>query len=332
MSFLTPTAAECDRTSDHFDGRRFHNQVRSVHRSITDFVKWMRNREPGQWETLTAVEPGQRPPERCASLRATFINHSTVLLQVNGVNILTDPIWSRRASPFSWIGPTRVRPPGIRFEDLPPIDVVLISHSHYDHMDIPTLKSLKAAHNPLFVVGLGSAAVLRRHGISNVQELDWWQQLAIGEDITLSGVPAQHFSQRTPWDRDKRLWLGYVLQSPSGAIYFAGDTGMGPHFEQIRQCFGPMTLSLLPIGAYKPRWFMAPMHLSPHEAVLVHQQLQSDYSIGIHFGTFELADDSRDEPVEELSRMRAKEGISAGRFQVLDFGEGLDIPQGKGGE
>jgi len=312
--------------SDHFDGERFHNQLVFEHRSFADFIRWMWHRQPAQWQTVAAAEPGPRPPARGTSLRATFVNHATVLLQTVEMNILTDPIWSVRASPLSSLGPTRVRPPGIRFEELPAIDVVLISHDHYDHMDLPTLKRLKAEHDPLFVVGLGNAVLLQQAGIEKVKELDWWQRLDLSPSTSLSGVPAQHFSQRTMRDRDKRLWLGYVIHAPEGEIYFAGDTGMGPHFEQIRQRFGPMRLSLLPIGAYKPRWFMSAVHLSPREAVIAHQQLQSEYAIGIHYGTFRLADDGQHEACRELALARQEEGVSDERFWVLGFGEGREIP------
>lgn len=314
------------RVSDHFDGERFHNLLPSAHRSFSDFLRWMWNRQPGEWLPVAETKTGPPPPPRVDSLRATFVNHSTVLLQTAGMNILTDPVWSHRASPFSWLGPARVRQPGIRFEDLPPVDLVLISHSHYDHLDLPTLKRLQAAHDPLFLAGLGTAGLLHKAGIAKVRELDWWQRLELSPAVAVSGVPAQHFSQRTLRDRDKRLWLGYVVHTPAGHIYFAGDTGMGPHFTRIRERFGPMHLSLLPIGAYKPRWFMSAVHLSPHEAVLVHQQLQSEYAIAIHFGTFQLADDGQDEAIRDLARAREELGVSAERFRVLGFGEGRDIP------
>jgi L-ascorbate metabolism protein UlaG (beta-lactamase superfamily) len=312
--------------SDHFDGERFHNQVVFAHRSFADLIRWMWSRQPAQWQAVPAAEPGPPPPARGTSLRATFVNHATVLLQTAEMNILTDPIWSMRASPIHSLGPSRVRPPGIRFEALPSIDVVLISHNHYDHMDLPTLKRLKAEHDPLFVVGLGNGVLLQREGIEKVSELDWWQRLDLSPSTAVSGVPAQHFSQRTMRDRDKRLWLGYVIHAPEGELYFAGDTGMGPHFAQIRQRFGPMRLSLLPIGAYKPRWFMSAVHLSPREAVIAHKQLQSDYSIGIHYGTFRLADDSQNEPLSDLVQARKEEGVSDERFWVLGFGEGRFIP------
>lgn len=308
--------------SDHFDGERFINPGQVEHHSFGDFLRWMWEREPGAWQAVPDAKPGPKPPPRGTSLHATFVNHSTVLLQTAELNILTDPIWSERASPVSWAGPKRVRPPGIRFQDLPPIDLVLISHNHYDHMDLSTLLRLKERFDPLFIVGLGNAVLLQSEGIDRVKELDWWQPLELTPGTTLNGVPAQHFSHRWMGDRDKRLWMGYVIQSPEGAIYFAGDTGMGPHFQQIRERFGPMRLSMLPIGAYQPRWFMSAVHTSPREAVQAHRILQSDYSIAIHFGTFRLADDARNDPPEALADALIREAVSEDSFLLLGFGEG----------
>jgi len=310
--------------SDHFDGVHFHNLSPFVHQNFRDFLRWLWNRKPGEWAFIAAdaLAPVTPPPCRANSLRATFINHATVLLQTGDLNILTDPIWSKRASPLGWIGPGRARPPGLGFEALPPIDVVLVSHDHYDHMDLPTLIRLKVEHDPLFVVGLGNGELLRNVGIEKIREIDWWQQIALSAKTSVSGVPAQHFSQRRLGDRDKRLWLGFVIHTGEGKIYFAGDTGMGPHFAQIRERFGPMRLSLLPIGAYQPRWFMSGVHLAPYEAVLVHKVLESEHSVAIHFGTFRLADDGQYEAVEELKQARAAANVSDEAFLVLGFGEG----------
>ncbi|MDH5360673.1 MAG: MBL fold metallo-hydrolase [Gammaproteobacteria bacterium] len=326
VSCVTPAAYQ-GPISDHYDGEVFYNQLPLKSHGFGDFLSWMSNREPGSWQEYTEAEYGPKPPARGNSLNATFINHSTVLLQTTDFNIITDPIWSERASPVSWAGPKRVRPPGIRFDDLPVIDIVLISHNHYDHMDLPTLKRLQEKFDPLFIVGLGNSSILHDEGITRVKELDWWESLPLSETTVINGVPAQHFSMRWIGDRNQRLWMGYVIQAPEGNIFFAGDTGMGPHFKQIYQRYGAMRLSLLPIGAYKPRWFMAGVHVSPAESLLAHQQLHSDYSIGIHFGTFQLADDAQDDPLRELELERSKLSISKERFWVLGFGEGRKIPE-----
>ena len=326
VSCVTPAPYQ-GPISDHYDGDVFYNQVPLQQHGFTDLLKWMMNREAGDWQPVTDAKYAAKPPAHGHSLHATFINHATVLLQTSTLNILTDPIWSERASPVSWAGPKRQRPPGIRFEDLPSIDVVLISHNHYDHMDLPTLKRLQQGFDPLFIVGLGNASILMDEGISKVKELDWWESLTLNDNTVINGVPAQHFSMRWLGDRNQRLWMGFVLQAPEGAIFFAGDTGMGPHFQQIYERYGPMRLSLLPIGAYRPRWFMAGVHTAPDEAVLAHQQLHSEYSIGIHFGTFRLADDGQHEPLQDVERALQNSSVSKERFWILDFGEGRQIPE-----
>jgi L-ascorbate metabolism protein UlaG (beta-lactamase superfamily) len=310
--------------SDHFDGERFHNLRAVPHGGFGDFLRWQRTRQRGPWVDRTAP-PGERPPARVNGLRITFVNHATVLVQQDGLNVLTDPIWSERASPFSWIGPRRHHPPGLRFEDLPPIDVVLISHNHYDHLNVATLLRLEAAHHPRFFVGLGNGALLARAGIAKVSELDWWQSAELAPGIKLTAVPSQHFSNRGVFDRDRTLWLGYVVESAAGRSYFAGDTGAGPHFAEIRRRLGPPRLAVLPIGAYRPEWFMGGVHVTPAEAVAAHQALGASTSVAIHFGTFSLADDAQDDPPAALSAALAAQQPRP-RFWVLGFGEGRDVP------
>lgn len=314
--------------SNHFDSKRFHNQQPLQHAGVSDFLYWMLHREPGPWREWTDAAPGALPPPHVTDgrLRVTFVNHSTVLVQMEGLNMLTDPIWSERASPFSWIGPRRVRPPGIRFEDLPPIHVVMISHNHYDHLDLPTLIRLAKEHHPQFIVGLGNAALLESAGIVNIQELDWWQSTELAEGVCLTSTPGQHFAARSLFDRDATLWTGYVVQGTAGAIYFAGDTGYGPHFVQIRERFGPLRLAMLPIGAFRPAWFMSRVHLSPSDAVQAHYALDASTSLAIHYGTFRLGDDGQDEPVETLTQVIKDHGDQTPRFWALDFGEGREVP------
>jgi L-ascorbate metabolism protein UlaG (beta-lactamase superfamily) len=261
------------------------------------------------------------------TLRVTFVNHSTVLLQVDGVNILTDPIWSERCSPVTWAGPRRHRPPGLRFEDLPPIDAVVLSHNHYDHLDLPTLRRLVAAFPRVrLFAGLGNAAFLRGKGLYNVTEVDWWQELPLSRDVTLVSVPAQHFSSRGLCDRDGTLWTGYAFRSSAGLSYFAGDTGYSPHFGEIRERLGPVRLAVLPIGAFRPEWFMDPIHVSPRQAVQAAQDLGSELTVPMHYGTFDLGDDGQQEPVEQLKRALEAAGPAAPRFWVLGFGEGRELP------
>lgn len=310
--------------SDHFDGERFHNQDPAPH-SQGSFFKWMMNRERGPWRKWTDAPPGPPPPERVADgLRITFINHATTLIQMDGVNILTDPIWSDRAFPLRRIGPKRHRPPGIRFDDLPPIDLVLVSHNHYDHLDLPTLERLAARNAPRIAVPLGTSALLARNEIGRAEELDWWESRPVRGPVSVTLVPAQHFSARGFSDRNRNLWGGWVVTGPSGSVYFAGDTGWGPHFAEIRERLGPIRLALIPIGAFRPRWFMKPVHLGPDEAVRAHDVLAAGTSVAIHHGTFALGDDGETEPVTELKKALA-DGKER-RFWTLGFGEGRDVP------
>ncbi len=316
--------------SDHFDGRRFHNRGNVPHDGFLAFLRWQLGRLRGRaipWPRWIDGPPGPPPPERVEGdrLRVTFVNHSTTLLQTGGLNVLTDPIWSGRASPFSGSGPPRHRPPGLRFEDLPPIDTVLLSHNHYDHLDLGSLLRLRREHAPRFVVPLGVGPFLAEFDVGPVTEMDWWQEAPLPADVTVACVPAQHFSGRGLWDRDGTLWCGYVLRGPAGPVYCAGDTGFGGHFEEIAARFGAPRLALLPIGGYLPAWFMSAVHISPPEAVRAHQVLGARTSVAIHFGTFRLADDGEAQPAEELRAALARLG-GAGDFWVLGLGEGRDVP------
>jgi L-ascorbate metabolism protein UlaG (beta-lactamase superfamily) len=314
--------------SDHFDGRRFRNRPVSAHAGFRDFARWRRTRQPGSWTSWTDAPPGEPPPRQVEGdrLRVTYINHATVLVQTRGLNLLTDPIWSDRCSPVPFLGPRRARPPGIRFEDLPPIDLVQISHNHYDHLDLPTLRRLARRDRPRFMTGLGNRRLLVAQGIPACDELDWWQSLDLGTGLRVVGVPACHFSGRSLWDRDGTLWMGFFLETPAGSVYFAGDTARGPHHEEIRTRLGPPRLALLPIGAYRPEWFMSRVHLSPDEALQAHEILGAGTSLGIHFGTFRLADDGQEEPVERIRQLIEARAEPRPRFWILGFGEGRDVP------
>jgi len=308
--------------------RGFRNQTPTGSGRFRDFVKWMRTREPGPWRKWTEIPPSADPPHRVGSgaMRVTFVNHSTVLVQMDGLNVLTDPIWSKRASPVSFAGPKRVHSPGLTWEQLPPIDVALVSHNHYDHLDVATLDRLASEHRPRIFVPLANRAMLVRRGARNVHELDWWESAGVREGIRVTAVPAQHFSGRGFFDRNRALWSGFVVSGPAGAMYFAGDTGFGPHFREIRERLGPPRLALLPIGAYRPEWFMSPVHMSPDEALDAHDVLGAEVSAGIHFGTFRLADDGEQEPSARIEALRQSRSASPPRFWVLGPGEGRDVP------
>jgi L-ascorbate metabolism protein UlaG (beta-lactamase superfamily) len=236
-------------------------------------------------------------------------------------------VWSDRVSPVSFAGPKRVRPPGIRFEDLPPIDVVLVSHNHYDHTDLATLRRLAARDAPLVLAGLGVTAILPR--AVRAAELDWWQSVDVASGVTVAAVPVQHFSGRGLSDRNGTLWTGFVVSAPAGRVFFAGDTGYGPHFREIARRFSGIRLAILPIGAYRPEWFMGPVHETPAQAVDAMRDLGASTALGMHFGTFELTDEGEDEPPADLAKaLDAAEAArgSRPRFWVLGFGEGRDVP------
>lgn len=314
--------------TDHFDGQHFYNSGSGL-RGTGSVLRWLANRKPGPWRKWVDEPPGAPPPERVAGgeIRATFVGHSTVLIQMDGMNIVCDPIWSMRASPFSWIGPRRHRAPGIRFEDLPPIDIVLQSHDHYDHLDVATVSRITSKWHSKFVVPLGLRARFTRKNIAPLElisELDWWESVEVRSNLKITSVPASHFSGRSLNDRNKTLWCGYVIEGPKATVYFAGDTGYGSHFQEIKRRFPRIRLAFLPIGAYIPQWFMGPVHISPADAVRAHEELGAATSIGIHFGTFALADDGEDEPVEELQRaMNARKPSKP--FLTLSSGEGRNF-------
>jgi len=288
-------------------------------------IQWLTHRERVAWRQHIATPRGAPPPQRLSQgkLRATFVNHSTVLLQVGELNVITDPIWSKYASPVQFAGPRRHRAPGLRFEDLPPIDIVLLSHNHYDHLDVATLLRLQRRDAPTVYCPLGVARRVRRLGFRSIVELDWWQQHSF-RDATIHCVPAQHFSARGIFDRDRTLWCGWHMEAPEGAILFAGDTGMGPHFHEIARRFPPPHLALLPIGAYRPRWFMGPIHMGPEEAIEAHAILQPRTSLPIHHGTFSLADDGETEPVDHLQTLLSERPEQ--HWRILKEGEGWTAP------
>lgn len=312
--------------SDHFDGRRFRNQNATPHNDFGNAVKWAANRQRGVWKAYRDEPPGPPPPARVdgEQLRVTFVNHTTVLLQTQGLNVLTDPIWSERCGPVSWFGPRRVRPPGIRFEDLPPIDLVLLSHNHYDHCDLPTLKRLARVHKPSLIAPLGNRTFLERRGIPVLHDLDWWQSVGLS-GLTITAVPVRHFSGRGIFDRDRSLWCGFMIETASGSICFAADTGWGNQFDEIRERLGAPRLALLPIGAFRPEWFMSRVHISPEQALDAHSALGARTSVATHYGTFQLADDAEAEAAERIASNLHR--IPAGtNFWVLGFGEGRDVP------
>lgn len=311
--------------TDHFDGKRFHS-IDPIRLTFGDWVKLVATKHQRPWRDFTDTPPGPRPPVCVGdgAMRVTFVNHATVLLQIDAVNILTDPTWAKRAIP--WIGPRRRRPPGLRFEDLPRIDAVLVSHDHHDHMDLPTLRRLAAAFHPLVLTSLGNAAYLARKGIPGGRDLDWWQSAEIAPGVRVTAVPARHHSGRSLFDRDRTLWCGFVVTGSSGSAYFAGDTGFGSHFAQIRERFPHLRLALLPIGGFVPVWYMHQQHMGPKDAVRASAALGAATTVPMHFGTFPVSDDAEFEPLEELRAAIEELPDPKPRFVILDNGESLDVP------
>ncbi len=285
-------------------------------------LKWLLSRKRERWPKWIDSKPGSAPLARVDyELRVTFVNHSTFLIQVDGINILTDPMWLDRAGPLSFIGAKRIRAPGLNFEELPFVDVVLVSHNHYDHMDMPTLKKLEEKFSPLVVAGSRNKKFLEKNGLSRVEELDWWESISLPNKRKLFFVPAEHFSGRSPWNINKSLWGGFVIESSLRHIYFAGDTGFGKFFEQIHERFPDIRLALLPIGAYEPRWFMGSIHLNPEDAVQAHKILRPKLSIEIHLGTFQLSDEGLNAPSQQLKTALKEHGMEPEEFIILDIGE-----------
>ena len=303
---------------------RYRNRYPHASHGFGPALKWMREFRRQPWQPvdfpLASNDPAWLKANRGQD-SLTWVGHSTFLLQLAGLNILTDPHFSGRASPLRFAGPKRLSAPGLKLDDLPPIDLVLVSHNHYDHLDEASVRAIAAAHpRARFFVPLGLAAWFRRRHINAVTELDWWQSGEAGP-ARVSAVPVQHFSGRGLHDRDATLWCGFVLELGGRRVFFAGDTGYSQDFADIAARFPPMDLCLLPIGAYDPRWFMSPVHVDPEEAVRIHRDLRSRLSVAMHWGTFRLTAEPLDEPPQKLARALAAAGIAPQRFLVFRHGE-----------
>ncbi len=310
------------RTS-HFDGDKFVNTV-PMSKGAGDIMKlgWGMVTEAETWPDWVEITPRTVEAERVHDgIAITYINHSTFLLQVDGLNILTDPIYSKRASPFQWTGPARVHQPGVRFEDLPPIDVVLISHNHYDHLDEATLKRFAAMKDqPVVLAGLGNGRLLEKWGLADHRDLDWEEAHRVG-DVEFIFSECRHRSGRGIGDQMKTLWGAFVIKTPAGNIYFAGDSGYGTHFSATGHRHGPFRLSLMPIGAYQPRWFMRDVHVNPAEAVQAHLDLGAEFSIGMHYNTFQLTYEGIDQPETDLDAALGEARLTRDSFITLAPGE-----------
>lgn len=319
--------------SDHCDGTRFFNPQGPAARSFGDLPKWWWQQVRG---SRTAWPKSVPAPDKVSlsenvpvgQVAATFIGHATYLLQFARCTVLTDPVFSSRAGPFGLLGPKRARPPALRLGELPRVDVVLLSHNHYDHLDLASLRWLAQHRRPLIVAPLGLKSWLPARGVPNVVELDWWQSHFADPGIEIICTPAQHWSSRWPWDRCRTLWGGFWIRTSAGSVWFAGDTGWGPHFAEIRQRLGPPDIALLPIGAYEPRWFMAPVHMNPDEAVRAHLAVGARQSLAMHHGTFRLTDEGLDTALRALAEARPAHNLSPTAFAAPAFGETVVVPLG----
>jgi L-ascorbate metabolism protein UlaG (beta-lactamase superfamily) len=307
--------------SDHFDGRRFFNPNGANGQPFWQVPRMLLTPRT-RWPSAVAVEQRRPPAPTADEVIASFIGHSTVLIQSSEGNILVDPVYSRRASPVSFAGPRRVREPGVRFDDLPPISLVLLSHNHYDHCDLATLERLERRFQPRAVTPPGNARLLRSAGFRQIEEVDWWDS-ASAAPFPIIVTPAQHFSARGPFDRNRALWGGFLIEVEGLRILHAGDSGYGPHFREIAARLGPIDLAFLPIGAYEPRWFMKDIHMNPAEAVQAHLDLAARQSVGIHFGTFQLTPEGLDQPAHDLADALHQRGLPAADFRTFEVGHSV---------
>lgn len=312
-----------------FDGKKFHNsdpQIRVP--GLVDLIKWQSSRlisrlpslNPNDYIIETTPNNGEILRKNNSDFSITWIGHATVLIQIDGLNILTDPIWSQRCSPVSFAGPKRYTEPGINIENLPKINAVVISHNHYDHMDLPTLKELEKRFKPTFFVGLKNRDFLKREGLGKVIEMDWWDTFNL-DSIQIIFTPTQHTSARGVFDRDSTLWGSYVLLGKKKSIYFAGDTGYFSDFKIIGNKYKEIDYAILPIGAYEPRWFMKPVHMNPNDSIQAFLDLGSKYFIPIHYHTFVLTDEALDEPLKETQKLFSKISDPQKNLLILKIGE-----------
>jgi L-ascorbate metabolism protein UlaG (beta-lactamase superfamily) len=314
--------------SDHFDGERFFDPNGVPPRSRRDLLRWMADRywrgTRAKWPAWAPSPYADRPPSRVDGVawRITYVGHASWLIATAGLNILLDPVWSKRASPFGFVGPKRVNDPGIAFADLPPIDVVLVSHAHYDHLDVTTLLRLVAAHRARVITPLGNDVIMRNANPAIAAEAhDWDERVELGAGVATTLVPTRHWSARNLSDRNMSLWASFVIETPGGRIYFVADSAYGRYFNDVRERHGPFKLAILPIGAYEPRWFMSDQHMNPAEAVQAFIDCGAGQALGHHYGTFQLTDEPIHAPLVALAAALEERGIPPERFRTLRPGQ-----------
>lgn len=317
--------------SDHFDGTHFFNPGRRWNKSRSDLLKWWREGGREEWPKLHPSPFQDKPPATVDgdAIRLAYVGHASFLLQVAGLNILIDPVWSERVSPFKSFGPKRVNKPGIALKDLPRIDIVLISHNHYDHLDLATLRAVNRKHRPLFITPLGNDAIIRLIGDKpRIVTRDWGEKIALDGGTEIFIEEAYHWSARGLADRLHALWCAFVIRTKAGVIYAIGDTGFhdGRIFSDVKEKHGPIRLAIIPIGAYEPRWFMAEQHMNPEEAVKAFMLSGAEQAVAHHWGTFQLTNEALHRPPEDLEKALREYAISSDRFLALKPGEVLTCP------
>jgi L-ascorbate metabolism protein UlaG (beta-lactamase superfamily) len=319
-------------TSDHFNGRRFFNPGGIAPLGFRAFWIWKTKEKPARWpKHFASPHAGAKPDARIGGdgLRVTMIGHASLLIQVAGLNILTDPVWSDRVSPVSFIGPRRHNPPGIAQVDLPPIDIIVVTHNHYDHLDLKTLGALHRAHAPRIVTPLGNDTIIGKVlPQARITVTDWGDRTQLAHDVALHTEPCHHWSARGSRDRRMALWAAFVIETPAGKIYHIGDTGFhhGINYRAAAEKHGGFRLANLPIGAYEPRWFMQAQHQNPQEAVEGMRMANAAHAIGHHWGTFQLTDEAVDAPINALQTALAEKRIDPTLFRALRPGEAFDVP------
>jgi L-ascorbate metabolism protein UlaG (beta-lactamase superfamily) len=324
LIFLSACRSYQGPVSDHFDGKVFRNPWAPMSSSLVDVLRWkVLGDSAKEWPKWVDIpkNPVIPPQFQKGEVSVTFVNHASFLIQVGGLSILTDPVWSEGVSPVSFVGPKRVHAPGIAFDELPKINAVLVSHNHYDHMDVATLQSLSRRDKPAIYVPLGDKQWLSDEDVQNVAELDWWDKVTLSEQVSVYFAPSQHWSARGLHDRNRSLWGSYLIEYKGKFIYIGGDTGYGPHFVQTVERFPKVeiALALLPIGAYEPRWFMEYQHMNPSDTLKAFNDLKAHYGIGMHFGCWQLTDEGRDEPGIMMTKELQKAGM-LDRFVVPEVG------------
>ena len=326
--FAMPDPYYSGPVSDHFDGRVFFNPGKPREQGFVDLLRWQLGGGRVAWPDAAPADV-VRPSPRVDDLAVTMIGHASLLLQIAGLNVLLDPVWSERASPLSFAGPRRVNPPGVRFEDLPKIDVVLVSHDHYDHLDLDTLGRLWRDHRPRIIAPLGNDAIIRSAdpGIA-VETMDWRTSLPLSAAVEVHALEMHHWSARGLFDRNFALWAAFLIRAPGGAVYHVGDSGYGggDYFRLVRERFGGCRLAILPIGAYEPRWFMSYSHMNPEEAVKAATDCGAAYALAHHWGTFQLTNEGIEAPVLDLRTAMVAAGLAEDRFRTLRPGGRFDVP------